>query len=75
MASAYNEHRARREQWAPQATAVFGEQSRAVLDILELTDWAWRAVYRDECPSQRIVDCIFVWADQIRAADKAEDAD
>jgi hypothetical protein len=54
------ERRALRE---PRATEVFGPQSPAVLDILEITDWAWYAVYGQDSLSERVVTAIFDCAD------------
>jgi hypothetical protein len=57
------ERKARRDLREPRATEIFGSQSRAVLDILELTDWAWHSVYGDDSPSERVVNDIFACAD------------
>jgi hypothetical protein len=58
-----HDRKARRDLREPRATESFGSQSRAVLDILEITDWAWYAVYGDDSPSERVVDAIFTCAD------------
>jgi hypothetical protein len=52
----------RRARWdlrEPQAKEVFGELSRAALNILELTDWAWHDVYGEPTPSERVITDMF----------------
>lgn len=44
------------------ATAEFGSESAAVLDLLELTDLAWHDCYGEPSPPAAVVDDIFVVA-------------
>jgi hypothetical protein len=63
MAGTAKDRQARRDQREPRAAELFGLQSRAVLDILEVTDWAWHAVYGDDCASERVVTDMFACAE------------
>lgn len=44
------------------ATREFGASSDAVLDVLELTEFAWHDCYGEASPSDEVIDDIFVVA-------------
>ncbi len=44
------------------ARAEFGADAEAVLDVLELTEFAWHDCYSEASPSDRIIDDVFVVA-------------
>ncbi len=44
------------------ARAEFGPDAEAVLDVLELTEFAWHDCYGEASPPDRIIDDVFVVA-------------
>lgn len=53
---------------APRAEAVFGQDSAAVLDILELMDLAWHDCHGEVTPPDEVIDDIYVCAGSDLAA-------
>jgi hypothetical protein len=52
----------RREERRPRARAEFGPDADAVLDVLELTEFAWHDCYSEVSPPSEVIDDIFVAA-------------
>ena len=52
----------RREERRPRAHAEFGPDADAVLDVLELTEFAWHDCYNEVSPPDEVIDDIFVVA-------------
>ena len=50
----------RREKRRPRAQAEFGPDADAVLDVLELTEFAWHDCYGELSPPDVVIDDIFV---------------
>ena len=63
----------RRENRGARARAGFGVDAEAVLDVLELTEFAWHDCYGETSPPEAVIDDVFVVAKEsltqfIRAA-------
>jgi hypothetical protein len=52
----------RREERRARARAEFGPDVDAVLDVLELTDFAWHDCYSEVSPPAGVIDDLFVGA-------------
>jgi hypothetical protein len=52
----------RRMERTERAKQEFGGDSEAVLDLLELTEFAWHDCYREVTPPEQVIDDIFVVA-------------
>jgi hypothetical protein len=52
----------RREDRRPRARAEFGPDADAVLDALELTEFAWHDCYSEVSPPDGVIDDLFVVA-------------
>jgi hypothetical protein len=52
----------RRRERQVRAQAEFGADAEAVLDVLELTEFAWHDCYGEASPSDRVIDDVFVVA-------------
>src|SRR5690348_4924847 len=53
----------RRASRRQRAQDAFGKNAEAVLDVLELVEFAWHDCYRDIAPPDEVIDDIFVVAD------------
>ena len=52
----------RRSDRRPRAVAEFGDNAEAVLDALELTEFAWHDCFGDVTPPDAVIDEIFTVA-------------
>ncbi len=52
----------RRENRGARARAGFGVDAEAVLDVLELTEFAWHDCYGETSPPEAVIDDVFVVA-------------
>jgi hypothetical protein len=52
----------RREERRPRARAEFGSDADAILDVLELTEFAWHDCYSDISPPDEVLEDLFVVA-------------
>jgi hypothetical protein len=52
----------RREERRPRARAEFAPEADAILDLLELTEFAWHDCYGEVSPPAGVIDDLFVVA-------------